>query len=488
MSCSASTSRTGHLSVASIGVPPSSTEVTAVVVLLIAQFMANMDTSIANLATPSIGASLRANGIGQQWVVAAYVLTSAMFMITVARLSTVLGDRSVFLSGIAVFTLASLACGLAPTIAVLIAARGVQGIGAAMMVGQVLSGIKFRLQGEALTRAISAYTVALSLSAAVGQVAGGAIVTANFFGTSWRPLFVLNVPIGVALLAVALWRMDNRGRSTSRAAFDVWGAIILAIAMLMCVVPLNLGFAFGWPPWAIASLIVSAAALVAFTLRERNLLAGGGLPLIDLRLFSVPGASAGLTAMAITRIVFFSLIFVMALYLQTGLHKSAFESGLSLLTWMVAYGVSGPVYPIVPRRFLGLVPAAGCLIVAATFCGLAALHGTGGVFVTLLGIAGFAFGLLSTGLVNHLAETVSVELSANLSGLLATMVPLTAAIGVATFGSIYLTQTAGSKSDAASASFAYLCVLFGAAFVLAAVASAVAMKERFTRSNHAGPG
>jgi hypothetical protein len=182
--------------------------------------------------------------------------------------------------------------------------------------------------------------------------------------------------------------------------------------------------------------------------------------------------------MALTRIVFFSLIFVMALYLQSGLHKSALESGLSLLTWMVAYGVSGPLYPLVPRRFVNLVPAGGCLIVAASFAGLATLHGTGVGFLTLLGIAGFAFGLLSTALVNHLTETVNEELSANLSGLLATMVPLTAAVGVATFGSIYLTQSGGDNSDAANRSFALLCVQFAVAFVLAAVASAMAMRER----------
>jgi MFS family permease len=116
--------------------------------------MANMDTAIANLATPSIGATLHATGVGEQWVVAAYVLTSAMCMITAARLSSQFGDRSVLIVGLLVFTLASLACGIASDIGVLIASRGVQGIGAAMMVGQVLSGIRFRLHGEALTRAM----------------------------------------------------------------------------------------------------------------------------------------------------------------------------------------------------------------------------------------------------------------------------------------------------------------------------------------------
>jgi hypothetical protein len=314
----------------------------------------------------------------------------------------------------------------------------------------------------------------LSLSAAVGQVAGGAIVTANFLGTSWRPLFLLNVPIGVVLLIVALWRMDNRGKDARRSGFDVWGATILALTMLFCVVPLNLGVAMGWAAWTVGSLVLSAACLVAFILRERRVLVAGGLPLIDFRLFLVPGATADITAMALTRIVFFSLIFVMAIYLQNGLHESALDSGLSLLAWMVAYGISGPLYSLIPQRCITLVPAGGCLVVAATFGGLATLHGTGIAFLTILGVAGFAFGLLSTGLVDHLTATVPEDLSANLSGLLATVVPLAAALGVATFGSMYLMQADGGSRDAATRSFAYLCGLFAVTFVLAAAASALA--------------
>jgi MFS family permease len=474
------TSPPGRPSLASVSAPPTIVEITAVAVLLIAQFMANMDTSIANLATPSIGLTLHANGLGQQWVVASYVLTSAMFMITAARLSTTLGDRSVFTGGLVIFTLASLACGVAPNVTVLIAARAVQGVGAAMMVGQVLSGIQVRLRGAALTRAVGAYTVALSLSAAIGQVAGGAIVSANFFGTSWRPLFLLNVPIGAALLFVALWRMDNRGQGAARAAFDVWGAVTLAFAMLLCVIPLNFGFALSWPGWTIASLVLSVVLVGTLIARERGVMAGGGMPLIDLRLFSVPGASAGLAAMALTRIVWFSLIFVMALYLQSGLHESAFQSGLALLAWLIAYGISGLLYPLFARRWEGLVAAAGCLVVAAAFAGLAAAPGTGMEFFALLGVAGFAFGMLSTALVNRLTATVSQELSANLSGLLGTMVPLTAAVGVATFGSVYLAQ-AGDTADGAVRIFGYLCAMFGAVFVLAAAASAMTMRTANSR-------
>jgi hypothetical protein len=168
---------------------------------------------------------------------------------------------------------------------------------------------------------------------------------------------------------------------------------------------------------------------------------------------------------------------VMALYLQAGLHESALESGLSLMTWVVAYGVSGMLYSLVPARFVNIVPAAGCVVIAAAFGGLATLHDAGVAFVTILGFAGLAFGLLSTALVNRLTENAPEELSANLSGVLSTTVPLTATIGVAIFGSIYFMQTAAGGPDAANRSFAYVCVLFGVAFVLAAAASQAAMRE-----------
>jgi MFS family permease len=463
---------------AKAGVRPSrrNAPLLAVIVVLSGQFMANMDSAIANLATPSIGATLHANGSGQQWVVAAYVLTSAMFMITAARLSSVFGDRVVFITGLAIFTASSLACGIAGNILELIVGRAVQGIGGAMMVGQVLSAIQARLQGEALTRAIGAYTVALSLSAAVGQLAGGAIVTANIFGLSWRPLFLLNVPIGIILLAGAIQKMDEQGRSEGRLDFDVWGAATLALAMVCCVLPLTLGYASGWPLWTIATLAVSILALGIFVVRERRLTLRGGVPLVDLRLFTIAGVSAGLIAMALTRVVYFSLLFVIAVYLQGGLHQTALQSGLALLSWLVAYGVSGAVYPAVPKRFSRLIAPIGCLVVAICFVALAPLHGTGVTFYALLGLAGLAFGMLSTSLVDRLTEIVPRAFAANLSGLLATMVPLMAAIGVATFGSVYFAYTATGGAVTAIRSFALLCGLFAVTSVAAGVSSAYAMR------------
>src|SRR5215469_2003676 len=172
------------------------------VVLLSGQFMALLDVTIVNVAMPTIGRSLHASGAELQLVVAGYTVSYAMLLITGARMGDLYGRRRMFMAGVAVFTLASLTCGIAPSVGVLIAARFVQGAGAAAMMPQIMSVIQVRFQGAARARALSAYTAVLSSGAVAGQVIGGVLVTANLFGQAWRPVFLVNVPIGLALLAL----------------------------------------------------------------------------------------------------------------------------------------------------------------------------------------------------------------------------------------------------------------------------------------------
>jgi MFS family permease len=171
-------------------------------VVLIGQFMAVLDASIVNVAAPSIHASLHASGASLQLVVAGYIITYAVLLVTGARLGDILGHRRVFLGGLVLFTLASLGCGLAGTAGQLIALRLAQGAGAAVMIPQVLSLIQRTHAGPARARAMSSYSAVLAGGVVVGQLVGGLLISANLFGSSWRPVFLVNVPIGVALLAV----------------------------------------------------------------------------------------------------------------------------------------------------------------------------------------------------------------------------------------------------------------------------------------------
>ncbi len=172
-------------------------------VLLAGQFMALLDVTIVNVAMPTIGRSLHTSGAELQLVVSGYTVSYAMLLITGARLGDLRGRRTLFLAGVAVFTLASALCGFAPTIGVLIVARFVQGAGAAATMPQIMSVIQARFTGRDRARALSAYSAVLASGFVAGQVFGGLLVNADLFGSQWRPVFLVNVPIGLAVLALA---------------------------------------------------------------------------------------------------------------------------------------------------------------------------------------------------------------------------------------------------------------------------------------------
>ncbi|HEY5349607.1 MAG TPA: MFS transporter [Candidatus Lustribacter sp.] len=412
-------------------------------ILLSAQFMANMDNIIITVAAPSIALTLQATGAELQLMVAVYVLVSAMLLITSARLGKMFGCRPVYLIGLAVFTTASLFSGLAPNALALIGSRIAQGVGSALMVAQVLTSIQLHFTGPARPRAIAAYTVSLSLSGVAAQFLGGLIVTANLFGSSWRPIFLINLPIGVVLLLLAR-RIFPRDEIVEkrRADLDVAGVSLFSIAMLLLVLPLTLGRELGWPSWANACIMAGAAISTVFVLWERRVSEAQGAPLLNTRLFASGVVTKGLIALAFSRTAVFSFFFIVALYLQAGLGHSAVYSGSVLLWWGIAYGVAGPVYPRISRAFAHLFGPIGCGLLVLSFAGMsvAAAHGLadGPLFVGLLLLGGFGFGAMSTALMSTITGAAPKEHASDLSGILSTMVPLATVIGISTFGSLFL--------------------------------------------------
>ncbi len=180
-------------------------------VLLTGQAMATIDNSIINVAAPAIRTDIGATGALLQMIIAGYLLAYAVLLITAARLGYDYGYRRVFIAGVAVFTMASLICGLAPDAATLIGARIAQGVGAALLVPQVLSLIQRHFEGAERARIVGYYSMILALGVTLGQLLGGVIVTVDIFGLSWRPAFLINVPIGLLLLACAGSVLPARG-------------------------------------------------------------------------------------------------------------------------------------------------------------------------------------------------------------------------------------------------------------------------------------
>ncbi len=456
-------------------------------VLLTGQTLANIDTAIVNVATPSIHAELQATGAQLQLIVFGYVLAYAMVLITGARLGYIHGYRSIFLIGTGAFTVASLACGLAPEPVILIIARVVQGAAAAFLVPQVLSGIQLNFTGEERKRALGLFVVTLSGSAVAGQVLGGGLIAANLFGSGWRPVFLINVPIGLVLLAAALHYLPIERTAAVRRRLDLPGVGALSVAMLLALVPLIVGREEGWPVWTWVCLATSVPAFALFIALERALAARGGEPLVNLQILARPAVSWALGSRAASSGTYFSLLFIVALYLQQGLGESPLFSGLALVSWVAAFGIGGPLLRSLPASLARHAASAGSLVMAAAYAGiaLAVLSGNaaGPVLVTLLGFGGFGFGLSTTALLSHLTGTVRPENAADISGLYNTNSQLAALVGVATLGTAYLALVPQIGRAAAMHGFTVINLAFSATVVFAAVAAHLATHQTAEATN-----
>jgi MFS family permease len=444
-------------------------------VLITGQFMALLDVTIVNVAIPTIHARLNASGAALQLVVAGYTVTYAMLLITSARLGDLRGPRNVFLTGLGTFTVASLVCGLAPNTTTLIVARFVQGAGAAMMIPQILSVIQRQFTGADRTRALGVYAATLATGAVVGQVVGGLLVSANLFGATWRPVFLVNVPVG-AVVALLVPRLVPADHVRAGRRLDLAGLVTATAAVLLVVLPLVLGHQQGWPAWTWASLALGLTLAGAFVLLERSVAARGGDPLLNLQVLETPGLVAGLAALAASMIAFGGFLFSLSLHLQLGLGDSALRAGLTFAPGAAAFGAMGYWWRRLPSRVHHALAPAGFVVGALSYVGLAAdLHqGTRGgpLLFVLFVIFGMAFGAAYSSLVAQALVRVPRAEAADASGLLTTTIQLSQVIGVAVFGSLFLSLAAHPRAHASAVAFS-MVDLWLAALTLLGIAGAL---------------
>src|SRR5690349_8279436 len=409
-------------------------------VVLIGQFMAVLDASIVNVAAPSIHAVLHASGASLQLVVAGYTITYAVLLVTGARLGDILGHRRVFLGGLVLFTLASLGCGLAGTAGELIALRLVQGAGAAVMIPQVLSLIQRTHSGpdpKPRARAMSSYSAVLAGGAVVGQLVGGLLISANLFGSSWRPVFLVNVPVGVALLAIGARALPH-GKGEPGRTLDLPGLALLTPAVLAFV----LGQPEHWPLWGWVLMAASVPMVAAFVLAERRVAGAGGTPLIPGRVLRVPGVPVAIAALFTVMTIFSGFFFTLALHLQDGLGYTPLRAGLTFAPTAAAFALVSLNWRRLPARWHSALIVGGFVTFTVTLAGLAwVLHsgGTGGPAIYLIGaITGAGMAAAFSPLMTRVLMSVPVELAADATGVVVTVNQLGLLVGVATFGTLYL--------------------------------------------------
>ncbi len=265
----------------------------ALPVILAGVFMVVLDFFIVNVALPSMQSDLRASSTAIEWVVAGYALTSAVFVITAGRLGDRFGRRRMFSLGLVVFTLASAACGAAGTPFELVLARLLQGAGGALLTPNVLSIIGVLYSGADRVRALSVYGTVMGLAAVGGQLIGGALIAADPAGLGWRSCFLINVPIGIAGLALAP-RVIAESRQPLAPRLDKVGTLLATAALTAVVLPLLEGRQHGWPLWSWLSLAGTPVLLGALVAHQRRLSRRGASPLLDMALFAQRSFSAGL--------------------------------------------------------------------------------------------------------------------------------------------------------------------------------------------------
>jgi MFS family permease len=414
----------------------------AATAVLTGQAMASLDSAIVNVAGPEMQRDLGLSGPALQLAIYSYLLVYAVALVTGARLGGRHGYGRLFTVGVTTFTVSSLACGLALNPVMLIAARATQGLGAALLVPQVLSLLQVTFPaGAARQRAMSLYGMVLALGVAAGQVLGGVLVSSDLFGTGWRPIFLVNVPAGLALLAFAAGRLPS-GSAVRSAQLDMIGAGSLAAAILALVVPLTFGADVGWPLWSWLVLGLGAAALTGFIRYESRLSSSGGDPLIDPRLLTMRGVRSGLAGIFTLHASYGGLLFTTALYLQHALHRGALQSGLTFAGYAAGFATASLTWTRLPAAWQPRLPAAAFAVFAVACASLAALTWPTAwpwQASVMLAVAGAAHGTGFGVLVHRTASGVRAAQAAAFSGVLATIDQLAMVTGIAVAGTLYLT-------------------------------------------------
>jgi len=445
-------------------------------VVCLATAMLMLDIAVVNTALPKIAADLHSNLTGIQWIVDAYTLALAAIVLTAGSIADRIGRRLIFTSGMALFTATSLACALASEIAVLDAARALQGVGAAMMFASSLAILVDAFPTDpGRAKAFAAYGATIGASFAVGPLVGGVLTS----GISWRAVFYVNVPLGIAALAASYtWLRESRDPSPR--AIDRIGQATLTGGLFLLVLALLRGNQEGWGSARIVAELVGAVVfLLLFVVTESRV----AQPMLPLHLFRRPDfTGAQIAAFAISA-SFFALFLYITLYLQEVLRLSPIQAGLVILPGTILmFAVSGATAQL-PRRIRpGLLVVVGLVLVAAGLV-LMTLAGARSSWTVLLPgefVVCFGTGLLNPALAAVAMGSVSDQQSGLAAGVNDAFRQTGIAVGVAAYGVLVPAAAAlGHGSPEAYVAGMHTALLIGTALAAAgALASAVLLTAR----------
>jgi EmrB/QacA subfamily drug resistance transporter len=450
-------------------------------VVLAVEVMDLLDAVFVAVAGPSIQADLGGDGTVIQWAAAAYTLAYAVGLVTGGRLGDLYGRRRMFLLGLVGFVVTSALCGLAPDPAVLIACRVLQGLFGAVLVPQGFGLVKAVFPDDEVGAAFGAFGPVIGLSAIGGPILAGALIAWDPAGLGWRAVFLVNVPVGLACLALAL-RVLPESRSPEPLRPDPVGALLVSAGLTMLVLPLVEGRELGWPAWTLVMAVAAVPVLALFGWHQRRRRAAGRAPLVEPGLFRSRAFTAGL----LVGVVFFgamtALVFALGLHLQLGLGFGPLEAGLAQAPWAVGV-VAGAVVsgtwlgrhgrPVLQLGAAVMAAGLGLVLLAAVTTGGAL---SWGALAPGLAVCGIGTGLLTTPLFDIVLAGVPLGMVGSASGVLNATQQLGSTAGVAALGTLFFARF--DAGDPAGALTTVLWTALGLAVLTGLLAALLPRRAR----------
>ncbi|MER5601357.1 MFS transporter [Streptomyces sp. NPDC002265] len=408
----------------------------ALAIVMTAAFMDLVDVTIVNIAIPSIQKDAGATFSQIQWITAGYALAFAAGLVTGGRLGDIHGRKRLFLVGIGGFTIASALCGFAANPEMLVASRILQGGMAAMMVPQVLSIVHATFPAHERGKVFGLFGAIVGLGAVSGPLLGALLTEWNLFGLEWRPIFLINLPVGIAGLLLG-HRFITESKAPRALKLDLVGVVLVTLGLLMLLYPLTRGRELGWPVWGYVSMAGSLVVFGALVAYERRKSAKDGSPLVELSLFRVKSFAAGIAVQTVFGVALGIFFLVWTLYMQIGLGWRPLRAGLTGVPFSIAVSVAAglSVQQLVPR-FGRKVLQAGALLMGVgvlIYIGESERYGLGIASWQMalpLVVMGLGMGLIVAPLTDAVLSEVPREHSGSASGLINTVQQMGNALGL----------------------------------------------------------
>jgi EmrB/QacA subfamily drug resistance transporter len=440
--------------------PPDPRRWLSLAILLIANFMNLIDVTIVNVALPSMREGLGATDSQIEWVVAAYVLAFALGLLPFGRLGDIVGRTQMFLWGAIAFTAASALCGLSGSIEMLIGARVLQGLGGAMMAPQVLAIATVTFPAEERGQAFSLFGLSAGLASVCGPILGGVLIDAQLFGMDWEPIFLVNVPLGIAAVAAG-WFLIPQLPGHSELKIDYLGMVLFGLGIVGIVFGIVEGEPLGWPLWIFALIGAGLVLIATFYFWQRHRAQQGQSQLLNYDLLRNRDYMFGAFVVTIYASGIPGMFMIISLLLQSGFGFSPLQSGLTNTPFSVGVVLASFIAARFGSHYLrSRVAAAGAMLGGGILWLHFIIAGAGDTinswtFLPPLLIAGVGLGIGFSSLFQLVLRNVPPRDAGAGSGALQAFQQVGGAIGIAIVGQIFFTELAGNFAAGAAPNAAF---------------------------------